>query len=33
VEKVLRPVAESILEDLGTSFANALGEPEQLRLL
>jgi len=33
VEKVLRPVAESILEDLGTSFGNALGEPEQLRLL
>jgi DNA polymerase-2 len=33
VQKVLRPVAESILEDLGGSFDAALGAPEQLRLL
>ncbi len=33
VEKVLRPVAESILADLGSSFGAALGEPQQLRLL
>ena len=33
VEKVLRPVAESILGDLGTSFSAALGEPQQLALL
>jgi DNA polymerase-2 len=33
VEKVLRPVAESILEDLGTSWSAALGEPLQLSLL
>ncbi|HEY8121484.1 MAG TPA: DNA polymerase II [Myxococcota bacterium] len=33
VEKVLRPVAESILEDLGASFSAALGEPQQLPLL
>jgi DNA polymerase-2 len=33
VEKVLRPVAESILEDLGTSFGAALGEPQQMSLL
>ena len=33
VEKVLRPVAESILEDLGTSFDAALGAPLQLSLL
>ena len=29
----MRPVAESILEDLGTSFGDALGEPQQLELL
>jgi DNA polymerase-2 len=33
VERVLRPVAESILEDLGTSFDTVLGNPEQMRLL
>jgi len=33
VEKVLRPVADSILEVLGTSFDVALGAPEQLPLL
>ncbi len=33
VEKVIRPVAESILEDLGTSFDAALGAPQQLTLL
>ncbi len=33
VEKVLRPVATSILEDLGTSFDAALGAPQQLSLL
>jgi DNA polymerase-2 len=33
VENVMRPVAESILEDLGTSWDAALGQPEQLRLL
>ncbi len=32
IEKVLRPVAESILEDLGTSFGAVLGEPQQLDL-
>ena len=33
VEKVLRPVAESILEAQGRSFDEALGEPSQLSLL
>jgi DNA polymerase-2 len=33
VEKVIRPVAESILEDLGASWSEALGEPQQLALL
>jgi DNA polymerase-2 len=33
VEKVIRPVAESILEDLGRSWSEALGEPRQLALL
>jgi DNA polymerase-2 len=33
VEKVVRPVAESILEVLGSSFDEALGAPRQLRLL
>ena len=33
VQKVLRPVAESIFEDLGTSWSAALGEPQQLSLL
>ena len=33
VERVLRPVAEGVLEDLGTSWDAALGQPEQLRLL
>jgi DNA polymerase-2 len=33
VEKVVRPVAESILEVLGSSFDEALGAPKQLRLL
>jgi DNA polymerase-2 len=33
VEHVMRPVAEGILEDLGTSWSAALGEPQQLRLL
>jgi DNA polymerase-2 len=33
VEKVLRPVAESILEDLGATWSGALGEPQQLPLL
>jgi DNA polymerase-2 len=33
VERVMRPVAESILQDLGQSWGDALGEPQQLRLL
>jgi DNA polymerase-2 len=33
VEKVLRPIADAILGELGTSFAEALGEPRQLQLL
>jgi DNA polymerase elongation subunit (family B) len=33
IERVLRPVAESILEDLGASWGDALGEPHQLSLL
>ncbi len=33
VERVLRPVAESILEDLGISFEAVMGLPEQMRLL
>jgi len=33
VQKVLRPVAESMFEDLGTSFDAALGAPQQLSLL
>jgi DNA polymerase-2 len=33
VEKVLRPVADAILSQLGSSFAEAVGEPRQLSLL
>jgi DNA polymerase-2 len=33
VEKVLRPVADAILEVLGSSFDEALGAPQQLKLL
>ena len=33
VEKVLRPVAEAILNPLGQSFDDALGRPKQLNLL
>ena len=33
IEHVMRPVATSILEDLGTSFDAALGAPQQLSLL
>ena len=33
VDKVLRPVADALLADLGTSFAEAIGEPRQLPLL
>ncbi len=33
VERVLRPVAESILEELGESFDAALGNPTQMSLL
>ena len=33
VEKVLRPVADSILREIGRSFAEVLGEPRQLSLL
>jgi DNA polymerase-2 len=33
VEKVVRPVAESILEALGSSFDEAIGAPRQLSLL
>jgi DNA polymerase elongation subunit (family B) len=33
VEKVVRPVAESILEAIDSSFDAAMGEPEQMRLL
>ncbi len=33
IEKVMRPVAESLLVDLGTSWSAALGEPQQLQLL
>jgi DNA polymerase-2 len=33
VDKVLRPVADALLGDLGTSFDEALGEPRQLALL
>ena len=33
VEKVLRPVADAILQEVGQSFAEVLGEPQQLSLL
>ena len=33
VEKGLRPIADAILTEIGTSFAEALGEPRQLTLL
>src|SRR5262245_19214694 len=33
VEKVVRPVAESILEAVGSSFDEAMGEPQQMQLL
>ena len=33
VEKVVRPVAESILEAVGGSFDEAMGAPQQMRLL
>jgi DNA polymerase elongation subunit (family B) len=33
VERVLRPVAESILSEVGLTFSEALGEPQQLNLL
>lgn len=33
VEKVVRPIADAILRECGTSLAAALGEPRQLRLL
>ncbi len=33
VEKVLRPVAETILCEVGSSFSEALGEPQQLDLI
>jgi DNA polymerase II len=33
VDKVLRPVADALLVDLGTSFDEAIGEPRQLALL
>ena len=33
VERVLRPVADAILQELGESVASALGEPRQLDLL
>jgi DNA polymerase-2 len=33
VEKVLRPIADSVLEALGQSFDEALGHPRQLNLL
>ena len=33
LENVMRPVADSILEDLGTSWDAALGNPVQLSLL
>jgi DNA polymerase-2 len=33
VERVLRPVADSILAEVGASFGEALGEPQQLELL
>jgi DNA polymerase II len=33
VERVLRPVAESVLAELGASFDEALGSPKQLSLL
>ena len=32
-ERVLRPVADAILSELGTSFDEALGVPRQLTLL
>jgi DNA polymerase-2 len=33
VERVLRPLADALLPDLGTSFDEALGEPRQLELI
>jgi hypothetical protein len=33
LDKVLRPVADAILRELGTSFDHALGKPTQLELL
>ena len=33
VERVIRPVARSILEEIGESFEDAVGEPHQLSLL
>jgi DNA polymerase-2 len=33
VDKVLRPVADTILCEIGSSFSEALGEPQQLSLL
>jgi DNA polymerase-2 len=33
VQKVLRPVAEAILSEVGSSFSEALGEPQQLDLI
>ena len=33
LEKVLRPVAEAILSEIGLHFSDAIGEPRQLKLL
>jgi len=33
VERVLRPVAEALLADMGSSFDEAVGNPSQLTLL
>jgi hypothetical protein len=33
VEKVLEPVADAILEVVGSSFDEAMGAPQQMRLL
>ena len=33
IEKVLRPIADAILQEVDRSFAEALGEPQQLSLL
>jgi DNA polymerase elongation subunit (family B) len=33
IEKVVQPVADSILEAIGSSFNRAMGAPQQMKLL